>query len=450
MKFFLIITIFFTSVLAATFSNNSNETKQFLKTIKNKKITNFRALKRDNSPLPKNYRPILNRMPKKKLRSVTNDFNITYLNAGQQDASGESCVTFPEDAKAVFERAAEIWSSYIVTNVPITIEACWASLGAGYLGYSASNMRSNFTNAPHLDTWYNASLANSFAGVDLDPEDYDSYITYNSDVSFYYGLDGNTPSNKSDLLSVVLHEMAHTLNFSGALHYDSGNGFYQTHPGIYDRFTEIGDGTALISYSNPSTQMGSALTSDDVWFNGTNANAANGNSRVKLYTPSTWSPGSSYSHLDYSTYNNTPNGLMVYQLTDGEAIHDPGDITLGILEDMGWTIYTPPPVCSYTISPLNANFTPLGASNAILIESTPDGCVNGSWDASENLSWVTITSASTGSGSGTWSLDYDVSENTSFSRNGTINISGNIHTINQEGVKERKPINPSIIIYLLN
>jgi hypothetical protein len=55
-----------------------------------------------------------------------------------------------------------------------------------------------------------------------------------------------------------------------------------------------------------------------------------------MYAPSTWAPGSSYSHLDYSTFNNTANQLMVYAFSAGEAAHDPGPVTKGLLKDLGW------------------------------------------------------------------------------------------------------------------
>jgi hypothetical protein len=116
-------------------------------------------------------------------------------------------------------------------------------------------------------------------------------------------------------------------------------GFATGYPTIYDTFTRDGSGNQLINtsvYPNPSTALGSALTSDNIWFHGSNAMAANVGVRVKMYAPSTWSSGSSYSHLDYTTFNNTVNQLMVYAISSGESIHDPGPVTKGLLKDLGW------------------------------------------------------------------------------------------------------------------
>lgn len=280
--------------------------------------------------------------------TATATFSITYIPDGSTDLWGEACYTFPEEAKAAFNAAASIWANTLNSSVPITIEACWAQLSSSStLGYSGGGpMHKNFTGAPLSNTWYSASLANALNGADLDPSSFDMHITYNSNFSWYYGTDGNTPYDKYDLMTVVLHEIAHGLNFSGTMQYSSGTGSwgYGTgYPNIYDMFMRDDSGTQLIntsSYPNPSTALGTALTSNDIWFHGSQAMAANGNQRVKMYAPSTWSSGSSYSHLDYTTFNNTSNQLMVYAISAGESIHDPGVITKGVLADLGWTSYT--------------------------------------------------------------------------------------------------------------
>lgn len=168
------------------------------------------------------------------------------------------------------------------------------------------------------------------------------YITFNTNFSWYYGLNGNPPSNQVDLVTVALHEIGHGLNFAESMKVYNGTGDwgYSTgYPDVYDTFTEDGVGNPLITtYANPSTALGTVLTSQNLWFNGAKANTANSGSRVKLYAPSSWAQGSSYSHLVYNTFNETINELMVYSISNGEVIHEPGPVTLGMLEDMGWKI----------------------------------------------------------------------------------------------------------------
>ena len=366
--------------------------------------------------------------------SATATFSITYVPDLGTDLWGQRCYTFPDEAKTAIDAAANIWANILQSSVPITIRACWASLTGGTLGYSGGGpVHSDFPGAPLANTFYAGSLANALSGYDLSTN-YDMHITYNLNFSWYYGTDGSTPGSEYDLMSVVLHETAHGLNFSGSMSYSGGSGSWGYGygiPNIYDTFVRDGSGNQLISfYTNPSTPLGTALTSNNIYFHGSNAMAANSGQRVKIYAPGTWAQGSSYSHLDYSTFSGSPNRLMVFAISAGDSIHDPGPVTEGILEDLGWSISTSP--CTYSIDPENSPlFSPSGGSGSFNI-TTQSGCP---WTATESLDWVAITSDDGGTGSGT--VTYTVSSNAGAERSGTITISGEsftgTHTITQAG-----------------
>jgi hypothetical protein len=276
--------------------------------------------------------------------TATATFSITYVPNGGTDLLGETCATFPEEAKAAFNAAAALWGNLLQSSVPIAINACWSNLGSSsILGYSGGGeVYKNFTGAPLQNTWYSESLANALHGSDLGPNKFDMHITYNSNFIWYYGTDGLTPKGNVDLMSVVLHEIAHGLNFSGSMLNSNGIGSWGDrtgYPDIYDTFMKDGTGNLLINtgvYANPSVALGKALTSNNIWFHGAKAMAANAGQRVKMYAPFTWSSGSSYSHLDYDTFKGGENRLMVYAISLGLSTHDPGPVTLGIFKDMGW------------------------------------------------------------------------------------------------------------------
>ena len=266
-------------------------------------------------------------------------FEFTYVAAGGADHWGEPCAAFPESAKTAFNAAAAIWASEIQSAVPITIRACWASLSPGILGYSGGMGTWNFSGAPLANTWYRFPLANSLAGSDLDPAGFDMHITYNSNFTWYYGMDSNPPAGMHDFVTVAAHEIAHGLNFSGSAQYVGGTGSYgygTGFPDVYDTFMRDGSGNALTSYTSPSTALGTLLTSSNLWFHGSQAMAGNGGMPVKMYAPSPWADGSSYSHLDYSTFAGTINSMMVYAIASGSANHNPGPVTTGLLQDLGW------------------------------------------------------------------------------------------------------------------
>ncbi len=250
-----------------------------------------------------------------------------------------------------FNFTAGVWGSLINSNQTIAIDACWRSdLAANVLGSAGTTtLHRDFLNAPVVNTWYPAALANSLANSDLNGGTSDIRANFSSTFSWYFGTDGNTPASQVDFASVVLHEIDHGLGFFGAAAINTGNGACGSTivgdgcvgnaglPIIYDRFTEDGNGTQLLNYTSPSVALGNALTGNvgGIFFNGTNANAANGGARVPLFAPTTWRQGSSYSHLAES-FNNTPNALMTFSLGNGGSQHSPGPVVLGVFRDIGW------------------------------------------------------------------------------------------------------------------
>lgn len=251
---------------------------------------------------------------------------------------------FTAPAQAAFQYAVDIWAAQLVSDVPIEVEAEFSALSPGVLGSAgATYYLPDFTNAPIANTYYPAALANSLAGCDLAIDLSDITASFSSSATWYFGTDGLTPPGEYDFVSVVLHELGHGLGFVGTASENAGTGSFglggSNYPVIYDRYVENGSGTALTTYTNPSGALGAQLVSDDLFSNAPTAVAANGAANVKLYLPGTFDPGSSYSHWDDATYPaGNPHSLMTHAIGTAEAIHDPGDITRGLFEDMGWKL----------------------------------------------------------------------------------------------------------------
>jgi len=258
---------------------------------------------------------------------------------------------FSPEAQAAFQLAVDIWTSLITSPVPITVDAYWTPLPTGVLGGAGSlDYEVNFAGVPMADTGYPVAIANKWASTDLEPGDYDIEADFNSNFpDWYFGTDGNTPLDKWDFASVVLHELGHGLGFTGSMrvggYCGSGNGcwgvnshgFLTGYPAIYDRFAVNGLGQPLISsFANNSPELAAQLTSGSIYFNGPNAVKANGSSNVNLYAPNPWRQGSSYAHLG-EIFNGTPNALMTFSISNGESLHNPGPVMLCMFKDMGWT-----------------------------------------------------------------------------------------------------------------
>jgi uncharacterized delta-60 repeat protein len=91
--------------------------------------------------------------------------------------------------------------------------------------------------------------------------------------------------------------------------------------------------------------------------------------------------------------------------------------------------------CTYTLTPTSSDFPTAGGTGSFVV-NTEAGC---SFTAVSNSSFVTLTSGSTGNGSGT--VNFSVAFNSSVARTGTISIEGQTFTINQAvGVKSRKRV----------
>jgi hypothetical protein len=268
---------------------------------------------------------------------------------------------FTAQAQTAFQQAVDIWATQLTSSVPIVVNASMTALPNGVLGSSGPTfLAQNFPGAPQASTLYPIALANKLAGQDLAPGYADIDANFSSAVTKWYFGTGTTPAGQMNFTSVVLHELAHGLGFLGTLDVSGGTGTWGGVPGgpptIYDRFVANGAGQSLLSMQNGSTALAAQLTSNNLYFSGTHARAANSGAAPRLYAPANWQEGSSVSHLDEATYPaGNPNSLLTPGISNGESIYDPGPIVRGIFEDMGWS--TSAPSSSPTPSPSGSLLT---------------------------------------------------------------------------------------------
>ncbi len=253
---------------------------------------------------------------------------------------------FPEEAKVAFEYAVSIWESIIESPIPISVQANWRTQDNNVLGSaSPSEYISDFENIPHKNRFYPISVAEKIAKSEINPTSSpDINATFNKGIKWYYGIDGETPDEMYDFVTVVLHEIGHGLGFTGFFYVSNNTGTY-----FYD---EIGDATSFdlmvldlyykqlvdtTIFKVPSKELYNALTSGLLYSNSPVATNNNNGNNPKLYTPTNWSDGSSVYHLNDATYRpGSGNSLMTHAIGKGEAVHDPGPITKGIIADIGW------------------------------------------------------------------------------------------------------------------
>ena len=243
---------------------------------------------------------------------------------------------FTPEAKAAFQRAVTVWASKLSTSVPVTVKASWEPLGPGVLGSAGPSAVWDIGGVWNVD-----AIANKKAGRQLSASP-DIVARFSSNFSNWHFGTGPAPAGKYDFTSVVAHELGHGVGFLGVGRVSGSTGTvkYSGKNTAYDRYTRLGStATSPLLWKMPdnSTQLGSALRSNNVYFDSPAVRTANGGKSAKLYAPSTWRQGSSYSHLDETTFpKGNQNSLMTYAIGGGETIRTPGPITLALLKTIGW------------------------------------------------------------------------------------------------------------------
>ena len=192
---------------------------------------------------------------------------------------GNPGVTIGQQRLNVFQEAADIWGAILPSAVTVRVQAQFNALGCNATsavlgGAGPIAVASDFPGAEVTGTWYHVALANKLAGFDLDPPGNDISATFNSSIdnnnsclsgiNWYYGYDGNE-GNDVELLTVVLHELAHGLGFGTLVTLSSGAEFLAT-PDIYETF--IRDNSSGLNWdnmSNPQRSASAVNTGNVVW-----------------------------------------------------------------------------------------------------------------------------------------------------------------------------------------
>lgn len=288
--------------------------------------------------------------------------------------------TVSPQAQAAMRFAADIWEACLVDPVEINIAIGFADLGPGVLGAAGPvflwHNPSEFGGGPFANSYYPDALADKLNNGDLNPADgvtdftafgfipldgHDFVAAFSTAFPFYFGTDANPPVGEFDFVSIAMHEIGHGLGFTGvATVAPGGEGFVRLgrfdpgvlpdDPAIYSQMMDNNGGTSILDPAFPegSTALGDELTSGagatgaGLYATSAGAIAGNGGNPVKLYTPTGWQGGSSYSHWNDATFDGTINSTMTHAIAPGEANHNPGPATLGLFEDMGWMIATGP------------------------------------------------------------------------------------------------------------
>ena len=251
---------------------------------------------------------------------------------------------FTASAKNAVEYAATILETILPAGTNVVVAASWERITSS--GVLASSGTTGFAAGWTIDALnplalYPVALAEKIAGEALnDSLEPDISLTINNGINWYLGTDGNTAGNQYDLVTVVLHEICHGLGFFDSMNTNSSIGWFglRGFPFIYDTFIQNAGGTRLtdtLAIPNFSGAMRTELIGGNLFIKGPLLSNFTGGVTPRIYSPAIWDGGSSVSHLDELS-TTQENQLMTPFIDRGEAIHDPGQLTLSILGDLGW------------------------------------------------------------------------------------------------------------------
>jgi hypothetical protein len=146
-----------------------------------------------------------------------------------------------------------------------------------------------------------------------------------------------------------------------------------------------------------------------------------------------WTAASNASWVQVTSgASGTGNGSVGFSVASNSGAARSGTITAaGQTFTVNQDAPVPPTCTSFTIAPTLANAASTAGSQGVTLTGVPSGCTGGSWTASGNGTWITV---SPGSGSGPGSTTVSWGANGSSSpRSGSATVAGQTFTVNQAG-----------------
>ncbi|ADQ18923.1 hypothetical protein Lbys_3263 [Leadbetterella byssophila DSM 17132] len=282
----------------------------------------------------------------------------------------------PEGVQQNVEEALAIWEQILISKIPIHIHVYWESMHPRTLASAgADKVYKNFKNAPFKETWYPSALAEAIQGENLTGNGADIILRINSEANWAPPT-GTGSIFQYDMVSVVLHEVAHGIGFMSSFSEDEATYVrwgIQNIPFIYDKFMRDEQGNEIANprfYTNDSQNLLHAITEGDVRFAIEKGQyASNG---IMLHTEVPFSSGASLSHFSQAQRLDSDDQLMYPSIRPAVRVRFPGQATLAVLYQIGWALNFYEFDRTYSAESPLFSLYPNPASNLIRIETSEE------------------------------------------------------------------------------
>jgi hypothetical protein len=247
---------------------------------------------------------------------------------------------------------SSMFGSHFSNSGIITLKATASDDPYGATMASAGSLVGPGPGAPgfNLDEVIRTKLQKN--GMDLNGKDADGVVNVNFGKLWNVDLNTPTSSDQYDFYTTLYHEFTHALGFTSTIEESGASLFGKPSWGSFDSFITDKHGNKIIdpvTFTLDQSAWNAGKVGDwggggseGLFFDGSNAVAANGGYLVTLYTPSEWNEGSSVSHLD-DRMPGIEETMMGPFTGTGPRIHDYSAVEVGILTDLGYVPAVPEP-----------------------------------------------------------------------------------------------------------
>ncbi len=292
----------------------------------------------------------------KRLTSGTITFNITYADVGLSSGFGFDDPTEGATRRACLEAVLTYLGTIIdeTATIDVLIDPSGNNPGSGELAHAGTYFRTSTDGFKPGAAFYHLTTGAdhpAFSSVE------DIFVEVNFGKPWHsdHATDPSPSSGDFDLFSVLLHEVSHGLGITSTISSD-GTGQLPSNDKVFTIFDSFLEDSAGTPFINPSTFVPQGVISDltntgQCYFTGPFTVAHEGGD-VEVYTPSSFSNGSSIAHwnIGYDA-NAVMNPFIAAEVK--RRVYSSFEIT--VLADLGYTVNIESDLELSVSSPTTAN-----------------------------------------------------------------------------------------------